>query len=247
MKAFFKEKGLFLVCMALVFAATITGILAIRTVVDNVTELTKARQKAVEEDNTWNAPDAIVNNPVTDLPEETPAPSSAVSAQDSAQSGAASSSSPSSQPAAKQQDSGTQGSSAAKQGTLSGSPFTAKPSVPFSGEELVYNATLQDWRTHNGADYACAAGTAIPALHGGTVTLAEEDALWGGVVEVSTDDGFLWRYCGLGEPAVKTGDTVTAGQQLGEASAVPSEADTDPHIHLECLKDEAYLDPEANQ
>ena len=35
-KAFLKAKGLYLVCLALVFAATITGIAAIRSVVRGV-------------------------------------------------------------------------------------------------------------------------------------------------------------------------------------------------------------------
>lgn len=35
-KQFFREKGLYLFCLAMVFAATAAGILALRTVVSNV-------------------------------------------------------------------------------------------------------------------------------------------------------------------------------------------------------------------
>ena len=42
-KNFFKEKGLYLFCLALVFAATAAGILALRSVVNYITEVTQLR------------------------------------------------------------------------------------------------------------------------------------------------------------------------------------------------------------
>ena len=48
-KAFFKEKGLYLFCLALVFAATAAGILALRSVVNNMSELTQLRKDALQE------------------------------------------------------------------------------------------------------------------------------------------------------------------------------------------------------
>ena len=50
LKAFFKEKGLYLFCLALVLAATVTGVLAVRTVVRNVSDLTKTRQQTLQEE-----------------------------------------------------------------------------------------------------------------------------------------------------------------------------------------------------
>ena len=44
--------------------------------------------------------------------------------------------------------------------------WDAKPLAAFSGNELVYSATLGDWRTHNGADYAAPAGE-VTAGQGG--------------------------------------------------------------------------------
>ena len=37
-KQFFKEKGLYLFCLAMVFAATAAGILALRSIVGNVAD-----------------------------------------------------------------------------------------------------------------------------------------------------------------------------------------------------------------
>ena len=53
-KAFLKEKGFYLVCLALVFAATITGILAVRNVVRGVGELTEAKHRQLEEESSWD-------------------------------------------------------------------------------------------------------------------------------------------------------------------------------------------------
>ena len=60
-KAFLKAKGLYLVCLALVFAATITGIAAIRSVVRGVEDLTRIQKQALEEGtDVWDSPDAAV-------------------------------------------------------------------------------------------------------------------------------------------------------------------------------------------
>lgn len=52
-KAFLKAKGLYLVCLALVFAATITGIAAIRSVVRGVEDLTRIQKQAWRREQTY--------------------------------------------------------------------------------------------------------------------------------------------------------------------------------------------------
>lgn len=75
-KAFLKAKGLYLVCLALVFAATITGIAAIRSVVRGVEDLTRIKKQALEEGtDVWDSPDAAVNQPAQDVPVATAQPS----------------------------------------------------------------------------------------------------------------------------------------------------------------------------
>lgn len=238
MKAFFKEKGLYLFCLALVFAATVTGIVAIRSVVRNVADLTQSRKNALEEDATWNAPDTAIDNPVTDLPQPTSTPSAQPSAP-------ASSSGASSQPA---EDSAAAGPSAAPSAQPPASlklPTAEAPIRPFSGEELVYSETLGDWRTHNGADYAVTAGEAVPAIKDGTVLAVYEDALWGQIVELSDKGGTLWRYCGLADVTVRVDDTVKSGDAIGTAGAIPAESALDSHLHLEVTRGDEWLDPET--
>ena len=236
-KSFFKEKGLYLFCLALVFAATAAGILALRSVVNNMSELTQLRKDALQEDSTWTQPDTTVNNPASDVPKPTTAPSAVPSASPSlsgaqsesaaASAGPAATAAPSAQPAA------------------SSAFWQAKPIVEFSGAELVYNETMADWRTHNGADYAAKTGDEVTPAVGGTVTAVTEDALWGTVVEITDDNEVLWRYCGLDDAAVQPGDGVTTGSTLGKVGSIPAEAHTPAHLHVECLKGDTYQDPEG--
>ncbi|MGN0984137.1 MAG: peptidoglycan DD-metalloendopeptidase family protein [Gemmiger sp.] len=238
MKAFFKEKGLYLFCLTLVFAATVVGILAIRTVVRNVSDLTRARQDTLEEEPSWNIPDAAVNNPVTDLPQSTLAPSAPSSA-------SGSSSGSSSQPDKSSVTDGGTSAPLAPSAALPALPTDADPIQPYSGDTLVYNETLGDWRTHNGADYAVPAGTSIPAITAGTVTAVYEDPLWGGVVEIADKRGNLWKYCGVDDPAVRPQETVQQGAALGTAGVIPSESKMESHLHLELTREEKWLDPET--
>ena len=94
----------------------------------------------------------------------------------------------------------------------------------FSGDELVYNKTLGDWRTHNGVDYACTQGAAVAAPVAGKVVSAGAEGNWGTVVVLEDAAGRLWRLCGVADPAVKAGDTVAAGQKLGTVGTVAASA-----------------------
>ena len=240
-KAFLKAKGLYLVCLALVFAATITGIAAIRSVVRGVEDLTRIQKQALEEGtDVWDSPDAAVNQPAQDVPVATaqpsPAPSAAGSASSSLQQGAGQSGSASG-------GTGSSAASSAQQGTLPHAGWNGKVSQAFSGNTLVYNPTLGDWRTHNGVDYACTQGAAVAAPVAGKVVSAGAEGNWGTVVVLEDAAGRSWRLCGVADPAVKAGDTVTAGQKLGTVGTISCECAEEAHIHLEVLQNGQYLDP----
>ena len=107
----------------------------------------------------------------------------------------------------------------------------------------LYSKTLGDWRTHNGVDYACAEGSAVSAPCSGKVTETGTDGRWSSVVTLEDASGRLWRVCGVNSPAVKPGDTVTAGQKLGTVGTISCECAEEAHIHLEVLQNGQYLDP----
>ena len=232
LKAFFREKGLYLICLGLVLAATVTSIWAIRNVVRGVEELDNTTQ----EGTTWNQPDAAVNNPASDVPQSTPKPSEVPSA-------SSSSSGASSQSAAVQGGSGGSAASSAPSASFFTAPVDGEIALAFSGDDLVYSRTLGDWRTHNGVDYACAQDAAVSAPVNGKVTAVETDGRWGGVVSIEDGEGRVWRVCGTADVQVKAGDTVSTGQTLGRAGNIPNECTEETHVHLEVLEGEKYLDP----
>ena len=253
-KKFLHGKGFALVLAACLLAAAAAGVWAVRTVRDelrqNLTDLTNpsstARQTipepepdpdvGLEEEELWlDLPDTAEQaaNSVAGVPQPVPGSSSASS-------GAASGSGSVHEPSALRTDSAPAASSAAPASTQ---PFSGRVLNAYSGDELVYSKTLGDWRTHNGTDYTAEQVTAVAA---GTVTAIADDALWGRVVEVTDAQDHVWRYCGLEEVAVTQREKVTAGTRLGTTGNVPAEAQQGSHLHLECRKAGACLDPEKN-
>ncbi len=114
----------------------------------------------------------------------------------------------------------------------------------FSGDELVYNKTMDDWRTHNGIDIRANRDNAVKAATDGTVTAIYADGMLGNVIEI--DNGkYTVRYCGLGDNLLcKKGDVVKQGDSIGVVGEVPLESSEESHIHLEILKDGVWQDPD---
>ena len=114
----------------------------------------------------------------------------------------------------------------------------------FSGDELVYNKTMDDWRTHNGIDIRANRDNAVKAATDGTVTAVYADGMLGNVIEI--DNGkYTVRYCGLGDNLLcKKGDVVKQGDSIGVVGEVPLESSEESHIHLEILKDGVWQNPD---
>ena len=124
-------------------------------------------------------------------------------------------------------------------------PVDGKVTNPFSGDNLVKNATLNDWRTHNGMDIEAAAGTPVAAIYAGEVIRSEEDPLLGHVVEMRLDTGYTVVYANLQAPStLQAGARVSQGDVLGHvgSSALLESAEA-PHLHLEVRSGEKYIDP----
>ena len=242
-KAFLKAKGLYLVCLALVFAATITGIAAIRSVVRGVEDLTRIQKQALEEGtDVWDSPDAAVNQPAQDVPVATaqpsPAPSAAGSASSSLQQGAGQSGSASG-------GTGSSAASSAQQGTLPHAGWNGKVNQAFSGNTLVYNPTLGDWRTHNGLDIQAAEGDAVKTAASGMVVSIKSDELMGTTVVIEHAGGYTTQYsCLQAEPPVTEGQQVAAGDIIGlVGSTAAAESSMGPHLHFSVAKDGVIIDP----
>ena len=247
-KKFLRDRGFALALLACLVAAGAAGVWAVRAVRD---ELEKSYGGLVPDASSTRQTDRMDTEPNRegeawqDLTEaansvggvpKTDSSSGLAGASSGAQSGAG----------LLREPSELQGSSAAassSEAPVSGQPVEGRILNAFSGDELVYNKTLGDWRTHNGVDYACAQGAAVAAPVAGKVVSAGAEGNWGTVVVLQDAQGRSWRLCGVADPAVKAGETVAAGQRLGTVGTVGCECAEESHIHVEVKQGESYLDP----
>ncbi|MBQ9460394.1 MAG: peptidoglycan DD-metalloendopeptidase family protein [Clostridia bacterium] len=114
---------------------------------------------------------------------------------------------------------------------------------PFSITKPVYSKTTADWRAHKGIDIKAKQGAAVRAVSEGTVMDVTDDPLYGNTIIIS-QSGCTVRYCGLsGKPVVKKGDHIDAGTVIGYVGSVPCEQLDEPHIHMEAINGDKYIDP----
>ena len=127
----------------------------------------------------------------------------------------------------------------------------AKPAEPveevaaFSVDELTYNETLGDWRTHDGIDIAAEVGTQVIAACSGVVTAVRDDDMMGTLVTIAHDDGYETTYANLrSSPGVGEGQYVSAGEVIGAVgSSSIAEFSMPAHLHFSVSKDGVPCDP----
>ncbi len=122
-------------------------------------------------------------------------------------------------------------------------PLTNEVKKGFSNGELVYSETMQDWRVHNGTDFAGKEGAEVKAVANGTVKKITEDTLWGRVIEIDHGFGIVSRYCGVTARNIRVGDAVKVGDPIGVLSVIPCEEADGMHLHLEIFSSQKPLDP----
>lgn len=124
-------------------------------------------------------------------------------------------------------------------------PATGKIIREFSGDELIYNSSTGDFRTHNGIDIKGAEGEKVLAIMDGEVIKCEKDERYGIVVEIKHEDGLVSRYMGLqSESFIEAGKSVKKGDIIGGiGTAGAFEEEDGPHLHFEVQKDEDYVNP----
>ncbi len=235
---FMKKRGLLLAAGLCVAAAGVAGVGAINGMIDSLGQSepapTAEPQNAQESETAWQT-EEIAETPVgkseSGVPKEPSSQAGAASKQGSA--AAESTAAPSA---------GSSSQEVQPPASQAASPRFAKPvagevMAHFSGDELLYNETMGDWRTHNGTDFTAAYGEKVCSVTSGTVKGVYEDVLWGWTVEIEGSDGLL-RYAGLAhKPAVKQGEAVTAGAVIGKLDELDAEIAQEPHLHVEYEKD----------
>lgn len=142
------------------------------------------------------------------------------------------------------------GAGAALETDTEGIPALQKPmdtevQKAFSGEELVYSETMNDWRVHEGIDFRAAVDDPVKAAADGVVEEAYEDDMLGMTIVISHSGNLRTLYANLKDTSgvtvgqeVKAGDTIG---QVGETAAL--ESAQQPHLHFEVIKDMRCVDP----
>jgi murein DD-endopeptidase MepM/ murein hydrolase activator NlpD len=189
--------------------------------------------------------DAIASNDAearAEVPEETAQPSPSPSA------------SPSAQPSATPKDDGgkkdTAANSEESEEAMSKQlvfvwPIMGDIAVMYSVDELIYNETMADWRTHDGIDIAGMLGAKVMAAADGTVVDIYEDDLLGTTVVIDHGKGLQSIYANLAKvPVVEVGDKVAMGAVIGAVGYTAlGESGEVSHLHFAMTQDGSPVDP----
>lgn len=110
-------------------------------------------------------------------------------------------------------------------------------------EELVYNDTMGDYRSHTAVDFKGEAGNEIYAVNDGIVLNVYNDSIYGMTVEIDHGGKLVAKYCGLDAVSVEKGDAVMIGETIGNLGQVPFESKSEYHLHFETKLDGKSVNP----
>jgi murein DD-endopeptidase MepM/ murein hydrolase activator NlpD len=109
------------------------------------------------------------------------------------------------------------------------------------GVERTFNGSVQS--THQGLDFRVPGGTPVAAVNDGRVILAQPLYFEGNCVVIDHGQGLLTLYLHLSKFAVKPGDAVKKGQEIGLSGGTGRA--TGPHLHLAVRWQGVYLNPQV--
>ena len=126
-------------------------------------------------------------------------------------------------------------------------PLVGNTVAVFSADRLMYDATLDDWRTHDGIDISAEAGTQVVAATAGTVVFVGENDRLGVNIVIEHAGGYVTTYASLHpETLVSVGDSVDAGDVIGTVGNTSlNEAGLGTHLHFSVTRNGELIDPEA--
>lgn len=116
----------------------------------------------------------------------------------------------------------------------------------FSPDTLVYDPTLDQYRTNDSVYIGAAEGTNVQASADGTVKEVVNDETVGNFVVVEHENGWATTYSQLADIKVSAGDNVAAGDVLGVVAkpSVYSSA-MDSHVEFMVTLDDMAVNPET--
>lgn len=113
----------------------------------------------------------------------------------------------------------------------------------FSGDELLYNDVMGDWRVHSGIDIAANIGASVCSAADGEVVSVTKGAC-GNEVRISHTNNIETVYAQLNDICVNEGDHVNEGSVIGIIAESIGETTREPHLHYEIYKDGKAQNPE---
>lgn len=121
-------------------------------------------------------------------------------------------------------------------------PLNSKVMKDYSDGDMVYSATMNDWRTHDGIDLEGKLGDKVIAAQDGKVLEVASDELWGDTVTIQHGNGLKMKYSGV-KASVKKDADIEQGQVIGTLTAIPVEEKDGVHLHVETEVDGKAADP----
>ncbi len=121
-------------------------------------------------------------------------------------------------------------------------PLNSKVVKDYSDGDMVYSATMEDWRTHNGIDVGGNIGDNVIAVQDGKVLEVTADELWGDTVVIQHGNGLKVKYSGV-KSGLKAEADIEQGQVIGTLVEIPVEKSDGNHIHIETEVDGKLADP----
>jgi len=124
-------------------------------------------------------------------------------------------------------------------------PVVGATVMPFSGDQLVYDSTLDQYRTNNDICIAADVGTQVRATAAGVVVDVTNNRQNGNEVVIDNGNGWRTTYSQLQDGVlVQAGDIVTEGQIIGGVGS-PSIFSMllGSHLEFKVEKDNVAIDP----
>ena len=116
----------------------------------------------------------------------------------------------------------------------------------YSPNSLVYDPTLDQYRTNDSVYIASNVGTNVVAAADGVVAEVVEDETKGNYVVIEHENGWKTTYSQLADITVSKGEAVSEGDTLGVvASPSVYSSAMDSHIEFKVTLDDVTVDPEV--
>ena len=230
-RKFFQEKGYYIVLFLCILAVGISGYIFIRSALSEKDSLN---------DETLSVATTTTVPQTAETGKPSPAPASGTQTGGSA-AAAEEDTEPSASVSAPVGDDAVRAAAA----SIRIAPVSGTAIMDYSVDQLAYNPTTRDWRTHDGVDLTAAVGEQVKAACAGTVSAVYDDELLGTTVVIAHADGYATHYANLAAtPAVHAGDAVAAGDVIGAVGETALlESGEEPHLHFAVYAAGTPVDP----